>query len=53
MSSKVVVIIASGEKGVVKTALMYAKNTLKYGWLDDVKTILSDPPNNWSHMIQI
>jgi hypothetical protein len=43
MRSKVVVIIASGEKGVVQTALMYAKNTMKYGWLDDVKTILFGP----------
>ena len=43
MNSKVVVIIASGERRVVQTALMYAKNTLKYGWLDDVKTILFGP----------
>jgi hypothetical protein len=43
MSSKVVVIIASGEKGVVQTALMYAKNTLNSRWLDDVKTILFGP----------
>ncbi len=43
MSTKIIVIIASGEKGVVQTALMYAKNTIKYGWLDDVKTILFGP----------
>ncbi|MFW9832308.1 MAG: hypothetical protein ACFFD8_11095 [Candidatus Thorarchaeota archaeon] len=43
MSSKVVVIITSSDKEVVQTALMYAKNTLKYGWLEDVKTILFGP----------
>jgi hypothetical protein len=43
MSSKIVVIITSGEKAVVETALMYAKNTLKYNWMEDVKTILFGP----------
>ncbi len=43
MSSKIIVIIASSEKEVVQTALMYAKNTMKHGWLDDVKTILFGP----------
>lgn len=43
MSSKILVIIASGDKDVIQTALMYAKNTIKYGWLDDVKTILFGP----------
>jgi hypothetical protein len=43
MASKIVIIITSGDKGVVETALMYARNTLKYGWLDDVKTILFGP----------
>ncbi len=43
MNSKIIVIITSAEKGVVQTALMFAKNTLKYGWLDDVKTILFGP----------
>ncbi len=43
MSSKIVVIITSGEKPVVETALMYAKNTLKHKWLEDVKTILFGP----------
>jgi len=43
MSSKIVVIIASGHRDVVQTAIMYAKNTLKYHWLDDVKTIFFGP----------
>ena len=43
MNSKVVVIIASANKQVVQTALMYATNTLKYGWLDEVKTVLFGP----------
>lgn len=43
MSSRIVVIIASGEKAVVETALMYAKNTLKHNWLEDVKTIFFGP----------
>ncbi|MFX1576213.1 MAG: hypothetical protein ACFFCF_03465 [Promethearchaeota archaeon] len=43
MSAKIVVIIASSDRDVIQTALMYAKNTIKYGWLDDVKTIFFGP----------
>ena len=43
MSTKILIIIASGEREVVQTALMYAKNTMKHGWLEDVKTILFGP----------
>ena len=43
MSSKIVVIITSSDKEVIQTALIYARNTLKFNWLDDVKTILFGP----------
>jgi hypothetical protein len=43
MSSKIVVIITSSDKEVIQTALMYTRNTLKFNWLDDVKTILFGP----------
>ena len=43
MSSKIVVVIASGEKAVVETALMYTKNTLKHRWMEDVNMILFGP----------
>ncbi len=43
MSSKIVVIITSSDKEVIQTAVMYARNTLKFNWLDDVKTILFGP----------
>ncbi|MFX1318399.1 MAG: hypothetical protein ACFE9D_04970 [Promethearchaeota archaeon] len=43
MADKIIVIITSGDRGVVKTALMYARNTLKYKWLEDVKIIFFGP----------
>ena len=43
MSSKVLVIIASGDKAVIHTALMYARNALKNKWLEDVNIILFGP----------
>lgn len=46
MSSKVCVIIASPEKNVVLTALMYATNAKKHNWMDDVKVIFFGPSEN-------
>ncbi|MFX1491822.1 MAG: hypothetical protein ACFFBU_06145 [Promethearchaeota archaeon] len=43
MSSKIVVIITSADKEVIHTAVIYARSTLKYNWLDDVKTIFFGP----------
>ena len=46
MSEKLLVIIASGNRETVLTALMYAKNTIKYGWLEDVRVIFFGPSEN-------
>lgn len=46
MSTKLLVIIASGDREKVLTALMYAKNTIKYGWLEDVRVIFFGPSEN-------
>ena len=43
MSSKVSVIIGSGDKGKALAGLMYARNALKYKWLDDVKVVFFGP----------
>ncbi|MFX1560923.1 MAG: hypothetical protein ACFFBL_10085 [Promethearchaeota archaeon] len=46
MSSKLLVIIASGDREKVLTGLMYAKNNIKYGWIDDVKVMFFGPSEN-------
>ncbi|MHA1136306.1 MAG: hypothetical protein ACTSSE_07460 [Candidatus Thorarchaeota archaeon] len=46
MSDKLLVIISSGDREKVLTALMYAKNTIKYGWIPDVRTIFFGPAEN-------
>ncbi len=46
MSEKLLVIIASGDREKVLTALMYAKNTIKYGWLENVRVIFFGPSEN-------
>jgi len=43
MSSKLLVIIASGDKDTALTGLMYAGNALKNGWLADVKVVFFGP----------
>jgi hypothetical protein len=43
MKTKILIIIASGEKEKALTGLMYAKNTIKYGWLDGVRVIFFGP----------
>ncbi|MCW4013671.1 MAG: hypothetical protein NWF07_11855 [Candidatus Bathyarchaeota archaeon] len=43
MSSKLLVIIASGDKAKVLTGLMYARNAIKRGWMDDVKVVYFGP----------
>ena len=43
MSSKVLVIIATGEKEKALAGLMYASNALKFGWLEDLKVVLFGP----------
>jgi hypothetical protein len=46
MTTKLLVIIASGNRETVLTALMYAKNTIKYGWIEDVRVIFFGPSEN-------
>lgn len=46
MSSKLLVIIATGDKDKALTGLMYAKNVIRRGWLDDVKVVYFSPSEN-------
>ena len=46
MSSKLLVIIASGDREKALTGLMYAKNTIKYGWIENVKVMFFGPSEN-------
>lgn len=46
MSSKLLVIIASGDREKALTGLMYAKNTIKFGWMDEVKVMFFGPSEN-------
>jgi len=43
MPSKLIIIISTDEKGKALTGMMYAKNALKYKWLDDVKVFFFGP----------
>lgn len=43
MSSKLLVIIATGDKAKALTGLMYAKNAIKREWLDEVKVVYFGP----------
>ncbi len=43
LSSKVLIIIATGEKEKALAGLMYPNNALKYSWLEDLKVILLGP----------
>ena len=43
MSSKLLVIVATGDREKAQTALMYAGNAIKRGWLDDVKVVYFGP----------
>ncbi|WP_455276209.1 DsrE family protein [[Eubacterium] cellulosolvens] len=42
-SSKIVVIIASGDKETIEAGLMYGHNAKKKDWMEDVKIILFGP----------
>ncbi|TFG31174.1 DsrE family protein [Candidatus Thorarchaeota archaeon] len=46
MTEKLLIIIASGDREKVLTALMYAKNNIKYGWIPDVHVIFFGPSEN-------
>jgi hypothetical protein len=43
LSSKLLVIIATGDKAKALTGLMYAKNTIKHKWLETVKVVYFGP----------
>ena len=43
MGSKLLVIIATGDKEKALAGLMYARNVLKNKWLDDVKVVFFGP----------
>lgn len=40
---KLLIVIATGDKGKALTGLMYARNALKHGWLPDVKVVFFGP----------
>ncbi len=46
MTEKLLVIISSGDREKVLTALMYAKNNIKYGWIGDVQVVFFGPAEN-------
>jgi hypothetical protein len=46
MTSKLLIIIASGEKEKALTALMYAKNAIKYEWIPTVRVVFFGPSQN-------
>lgn len=43
MESKLMIIIATGDKEKAIAGLMYARNVLKNKWLDDVKVVFFGP----------
>ena len=43
MSSKLLVIVATGDREKAQTALMYVNNAMKRGWLDDIKVVYFGP----------
>lgn len=43
MGSKILVIISSSDVDKALTGLMYATNSLKYSWVDDVEVIFFGP----------
>jgi len=43
MGSKLLVIIGSGDREKVLAGLMYARNVIKYRWLNDAKVVFFGP----------
>jgi hypothetical protein len=41
--AKLLVVIATGDKEKALTGLMYAKNAMKRGWMEDVKVVYFGP----------
>ncbi|MBT3314915.1 MAG: hypothetical protein HN390_09900 [Anaerolineae bacterium] len=43
MSDKILVIISTSDAGKARTGAMYALNTLKHGWMEEVKIVFFGP----------
>ncbi|MFX1521232.1 MAG: hypothetical protein ACFFCD_15065 [Promethearchaeota archaeon] len=43
MNSKLLIIIATGNKEKALAGLMYARNAMKRGWMEDVKVVFFGP----------
>jgi hypothetical protein len=43
MKNRIVVIIATANPAKAEAGMMYAVNSLKYGWMDDVKLVFFGP----------
>jgi hypothetical protein len=43
LTDKLLVIVASGDKDKALTALMYAKNAIKYDWIPEVRVVFFGP----------
>jgi len=43
MGSKLLVVIASGDRETALAGLMYARNVIKYKWLNDAKVVFFGP----------
>jgi hypothetical protein len=43
LSSKLLLIVSTGEREKAMTALMYAGNAIKRGWLNDIKVVYFGP----------
>lgn len=43
MSDKLAVILVSGDSKVLEMGLMYARNTVKHGWMSDTKLYIFGP----------
>lgn len=43
MSSKLLIVIATGDREKALAALMYTRNVVKNKWLDDIKVVLFGP----------
>ena len=43
MSSKILVIISTGESEKAATGLMYARNAIRFKWMDEVEVIFIGP----------
>jgi hypothetical protein len=43
MSTKLLIIVATSDREKAQTALMYAHNAMRRGWLDDIKVVYFGP----------